>query len=449
MEEKELLDRAKSGDQDAFSQIYRDQLSRVKKTLRKYWQLNEDAVEELAQVTFTKAFLAIGDFRGEAKLSSWLHQIAHREFLMYLRRKNNLSEVSLDNPINEDGNTLDLPDTPDKTIDSWITREHFLRLLPYLNRSRRRVLFLRFLEEKTLEETAGILNLSVGAVKAYQSHGLSDLRVLWESKSMSKSMSKKKRRLRREKLVAAAAREHIGSPPPTQIRSSRNAGASRFNETELGSYYHLSGRDPRAPNQIFTSHGLLAKTPVNLRPPRTVTAPGPVRQYTQEEIVHQNYLFQLKQQGEKTMEQIPSGSPPTIESLISDAHRKVQFYTRQAAESEAEARKWTAVIEQLTSAHDIITGKKSINATAHDEVNGNAPQTRSPRGYWEPVLKQILADGPLPKNELVQKMMTAGTTNGQAYSIIRRCQDKELILESDGKLHWMAPVTEEQPRAAG
>ena len=64
-----------------------------------YWQIrrmvqNHDDANDLLQNTFIKAWSSIENFRGDAKLSTWLYKIAINESINFLnkeRAKNNIS----------------------------------------------------------------------------------------------------------------------------------------------------------------------------------------------------------------------------------------------------------------------------------------------------------------------------------------------------------------------
>ena len=56
-----------------------------------YWQIrrmvnNHDDANDLLQNTFMKAWSAIDNFRGDAKLSTWLHKIAINESITFLEK---------------------------------------------------------------------------------------------------------------------------------------------------------------------------------------------------------------------------------------------------------------------------------------------------------------------------------------------------------------------------
>ena len=66
-----------------------------------YWQIrrmvqsHEDA-DDLLQNTFLKAWSSIENFRGDAKLSTWLYKIAINEALSFLDKESRRGSVSLD-----------------------------------------------------------------------------------------------------------------------------------------------------------------------------------------------------------------------------------------------------------------------------------------------------------------------------------------------------------------
>ena len=64
-----------------------------------YWQIRRmvtwhDDADDVLQNTFLKAWMGIENFRGEARLSTWLHRIAYNETLTFLSRQH--ETISLD-----------------------------------------------------------------------------------------------------------------------------------------------------------------------------------------------------------------------------------------------------------------------------------------------------------------------------------------------------------------
>src|SRR5213083_1342113 len=93
--DEQLVEMAVGDDADAFGEI-------VKRWERKIFALcfgmlgREDDARDAAQETFIAAYRNIGNFRGEAKVSSWLHRIAVNQCLTTKRRAKSRAEDFID-----------------------------------------------------------------------------------------------------------------------------------------------------------------------------------------------------------------------------------------------------------------------------------------------------------------------------------------------------------------
>ena len=81
-----LLEQAKAGDSEAFSELVRLNSSKIYGISLKILKNREDAEDNL-QNAFYKAFRKIRHFHGESRVSTWLFRIAINEALMQLRRR--------------------------------------------------------------------------------------------------------------------------------------------------------------------------------------------------------------------------------------------------------------------------------------------------------------------------------------------------------------------------
>ena len=100
MEERELISRVLAGDPSAERALYDAHVDRVFRLV--YRMAGDlDRAQDYTQETFIKAFSRLGDFRGEAALSTWLCSIAISITLNGLRkvRRLNEREVGLDDVI--------------------------------------------------------------------------------------------------------------------------------------------------------------------------------------------------------------------------------------------------------------------------------------------------------------------------------------------------------------
>jgi RNA polymerase sigma-70 factor (ECF subfamily) len=84
--ESEAIKRAQCGDAAAFEYLYKSHSKRVYGICMRMLKNAADA-EDLTQHVFLRLFRKIGSFRGEARLSTWLHRVTVNAVLMHLRRK--------------------------------------------------------------------------------------------------------------------------------------------------------------------------------------------------------------------------------------------------------------------------------------------------------------------------------------------------------------------------
>src|SRR5215470_5848463 len=90
--ENRLLEQARAGNADAFSELVKLNSSSVYGISLKILKNREDAEDNLQNV-FCKAYRKIQNFNGESRVSTWLFRIAINEALMQLRRRQSDHEV--------------------------------------------------------------------------------------------------------------------------------------------------------------------------------------------------------------------------------------------------------------------------------------------------------------------------------------------------------------------
>jgi RNA polymerase sigma-70 factor (ECF subfamily) len=78
---------------------------------RLYWHIRKmvtihDDADEVLQNTFIKIFKGFKNFRGDAKLYTWLYRIATNECLTFLKKRKRHSTVELDNEESGIANSL-------------------------------------------------------------------------------------------------------------------------------------------------------------------------------------------------------------------------------------------------------------------------------------------------------------------------------------------------------
>jgi RNA polymerase sigma-70 factor, ECF subfamily len=170
---------AKTGDGSAFELLVRRNKEKIFSLAQRMTRNREDA-EDVVQQSFQKAFINLKKFEGDSLFSTWLTRIAINEALMLLRRKRGSREVPIQtNTGEETALPLDIPDHDPNPEDRFIQREQERILsvaVSELTPGMRKAIELRELRELSTGETAKVMGLSVGAVKARVFHGRRKLR---------------------------------------------------------------------------------------------------------------------------------------------------------------------------------------------------------------------------------------------------------------------------------
>jgi RNA polymerase sigma-70 factor (ECF subfamily) len=173
-----LVTAAKRGDTYAFEKLVLRHRRRVLAVALRVMKNREDA-EDVVQESFQKAFLHLDRFQEAAQFSTWLTRIALNESYMVLRRRRRVPEVL---PVTSDDGASYVPEAfvdqrPNPEESCW-RREHFELLTKAINRlgpTIRKTIWLRMVEERSVEETAQLLDTSVAAVKSRVCRGRREL----------------------------------------------------------------------------------------------------------------------------------------------------------------------------------------------------------------------------------------------------------------------------------
>jgi RNA polymerase sigma-70 factor (ECF subfamily) len=166
-EERALLDLARGGDTGAYGRLvktYQDLIYGV------VWRSvrDEETAEELTQDVFLKAFRALGSFREESKFTTWLYRIAvnvchdQRESLAARIRSR---ETSLDDSSPGTADPAAPAVRPDEIVEAGEMASMFQVGLDALVPIYREAFLLRHGEDRTYEEIAGMLGISVSNAK--------------------------------------------------------------------------------------------------------------------------------------------------------------------------------------------------------------------------------------------------------------------------------------------
>jgi RNA polymerase sigma-70 factor, ECF subfamily len=179
-EDEMLVAAAKKGQATAFAMLVERHQRKLFFAALRITRNREDA-EDVVQQSFQKTFVHLASFVGRSSFSTWLTRVAINEALMLLRKNRGSREVLIDD-LNGNEDTATPPEVPDSTPDPEVIYSHreWERMLSSamnkLPHETRRAIQLRELDERSTEETARIMGISVGAVKARVFHGRKKLR---------------------------------------------------------------------------------------------------------------------------------------------------------------------------------------------------------------------------------------------------------------------------------
>ena len=133
--------------------------------------LKDDAeAEDAVQEAYLHAYRAMGSFRGDARLSTWLVRIVVNEAIGRVRKRERTARIiRMDGGVDDEGTNEDAygcaPDSPERDAMRAEARSLLERNIDALPDSFRTVFLLRGVEELTVEETAAALDIPEATVR--------------------------------------------------------------------------------------------------------------------------------------------------------------------------------------------------------------------------------------------------------------------------------------------
>lgn len=132
-----------------------------------YWQIrrmvqSHDDANDLLQNTFMKAWQSLENFRGDAKLSTWLYKIAINESISFLERERRRASMSIDDQESHLASMIEA----DENIDGDALTQKLRTAIASLPEKQRLVFNMKYFDEMKYEDMSEVLGTSVGALKA-------------------------------------------------------------------------------------------------------------------------------------------------------------------------------------------------------------------------------------------------------------------------------------------
>jgi RNA polymerase sigma-70 factor (ECF subfamily) len=155
---------AAAGDREAFRRIVdsnKQRMFTVARSVLRDVELAEDAVQE----SFIKAYRALNDFKGQSRLSTWLHRITYLTAIDLQRQRQRhlrLADTDYDEDIGADDS---LQSRSESSAERQRLQGHIEKALECLSSFEQTVFTLRHMQNFRLREIALVVDRSEGTVK--------------------------------------------------------------------------------------------------------------------------------------------------------------------------------------------------------------------------------------------------------------------------------------------
>ena len=178
-DETQLIDRAVKGDRSAFTALVELNQERLFASMIQVTG-SPDEAEEVVQEAFIRAFMKLDTFQRNSQFFTWLYRIAFNSALTRKRRKR--ARISLDHW--RENNGLEVAD-PSDAVDEPMLRQERVDLvraaIEILSEDHRAILVLREMQERSYEDIAEILDISIGTVRSRLSRARNQLKATLEA----------------------------------------------------------------------------------------------------------------------------------------------------------------------------------------------------------------------------------------------------------------------------
>ncbi len=165
--DEQIVERALTGDAEAFGEIVQRWERRIFALTFGMLGREEDA-RDATQETFLAAFRNIRSFRGEAKVSSWLHRIAVNQCITRQRRAKVRKESGLEEEEEKHAASFSAPlhYLPALVVEGRERSAAVRRAVNSLPLDLRQVIVMKEFEELTFREMADALDIPLSTVKS-------------------------------------------------------------------------------------------------------------------------------------------------------------------------------------------------------------------------------------------------------------------------------------------
>ena len=169
MTDRELVEKAKQGDQSAFEQLVLENQNRAYSLALRLIGDREEAAD-LAQEAFVRAWQGLEQFQGGSSFATWVYRLTTNVCIDYLRKKKRREavepSVSLDDPDSGWAEPFLWEQDPQRLLEQSERGRALAQGLDRLPDWQREILVLRELSGLSYQEIGEKLDLDLGTVKS-------------------------------------------------------------------------------------------------------------------------------------------------------------------------------------------------------------------------------------------------------------------------------------------
>jgi RNA polymerase sigma-70 factor (ECF subfamily) len=171
LSDAQVMLRAKAGDQAAFDYLVQ-KYRRPMVSFMYRMSRNQAAAEDLAQEVFLRVYRSRGSYEASAKFTTWLYRIATNLAVNHARDTRHERpevQVSLDEPAEESGTTLEVPDRSMNAEQAIVLRERLMAIrsrVEALPEQQRLAVIMHKYQQMDYKQIAEVLKKSESATKS-------------------------------------------------------------------------------------------------------------------------------------------------------------------------------------------------------------------------------------------------------------------------------------------
>ena len=185
--EQELLQRAQSGDHEAFCLLVSQHQSRLFSSVYRVVGHMEDA-QDVVQEAFLNAFLSLRQFKGDSRFFTWIYRIALNVAISHRRKAMSRLNARMRTIDDSQGTVVPLASGAQADADMAIQDDARMiqAALEHLSPDHRAVLVMKDMEDMRYEAMAEVLEIPVGTVRSRLHRARLELRNLLENQDSFK-----------------------------------------------------------------------------------------------------------------------------------------------------------------------------------------------------------------------------------------------------------------------